>query len=88
MKRFELRIRVKLKEGILDPQAEAILKALHSLEYSQVKKIDCEKTFVVFLEAEDEASAIRLGREMAQNLLANLVMENFEVELAQGDEAR
>jgi len=81
MKTFRVRVQVKFKEGILDPQAEAISQALQSLEFSGVIKVECEKAFLVHLNAENEKDAISQGRKMAQDLLANLVMENFEVEI-------
>ncbi len=82
MKSYRLRVHVKYKEGILDPQAEAITHALESLEFKGIEKLECEKSFLIQLKAESEADAISQGRKMAQDLLANLVMENFEVELA------
>jgi phosphoribosylformylglycinamidine synthase subunit PurS len=78
---FAVRVQVKFKEGILDPQSEAIRQALESLEFSNIQKVECEKSFVIHLKASDKNEAISQGRKMAQELLANLVMENFEVEL-------
>lgn len=80
-KDYAVRVHIRLKEGILDPQAEAIKKALQQLEFSGVQKVDCEKSFLIRTQAESEGEAIESGRKMAQELLANLVMENFEVEL-------
>jgi phosphoribosylformylglycinamidine synthase PurS subunit len=77
---FSLRVHVKFKEGILDPQAEAIQQALESLEFRGVKRVECEKSFLIQIEAADKNEAIGQARKMAQELLANLVMENFEVE--------
>ena len=81
MKTFKLRVLVELKEGILDPQAEAIQAALNKLEYSTVSAVECDKVFVISLKAEDSASALEIGRKMARDLLANVVMENFEVDV-------
>lgn len=81
MKTFEIQVRVRFKEGILDPQAESIFKALQKLQFSAVKDLRCERLFVVKVEAEDSSQALEMGREMARKLLANVVMESFEVEL-------
>lgn len=81
MRDFKIQIRVNYKEGILDPQAGAILSALHKLQFKTVEQIECDKFFVLKLKAENEASAVDLGRQMANQLLANVVMENFEVEV-------
>ncbi len=81
MKTFQLKVRVRYKDGILDPQAEAIFTALQKLEFRTVERVECDKLFMISLKAEDEAHAISLGRDMAQKLLSSVVMENFEVEV-------
>lgn len=81
MKKYQLQIRVQYKDGILDPQAEAIFSALRKLEFRSVQKVFCDKVFRVEIQSESEAAAIQDGRKMAQQLLANIVMENFEVEV-------
>ena len=81
MKHFEVRIRVKFKDGILDPQSEAILTGLKRLNFKSVEAVECDKLYVVKLLAEDESQAREQGKQMASQLLANVVMENFEVEV-------
>ncbi|MBN8555560.1 MAG: phosphoribosylformylglycinamidine synthase subunit PurS [Deltaproteobacteria bacterium] len=81
MKNFQIQIRVRFKEGILDPQSQAIEAALQKLQFKSVEKVACDKLFMIDLKAEDEGQAVQLGRQMANQLLANVVMENFEVEL-------
>jgi phosphoribosylformylglycinamidine synthase PurS subunit len=81
MMKFQLRIRVGFKEGILDPQAEAIGSSLKRLNFKTLESVHVQKLFLVTLTAESEAQAVSLGREMAQKLLANVVMENYEVEV-------
>lgn len=81
MKDYQLRIRVHLKEGILDPEAQSVFKALHQLGFDEVKKVSLEKVFQLETQAKDEAEAKVRAAEMAKKLLTNVVMENFEVEL-------
>jgi len=81
LKSFDLQIRVRFKEGILDPQSEAITTALKRLEFKTIESIQLEKVFVIRVSAESDSQALQMGREMANKLLANVVMENFEVEL-------
>lgn len=81
MKDFQIQIRVRYKDGILDPQAEAIFSALKKLQFKAVERVECDKVFQIQLKAEDESQAVNLGRQMANQLLANVVMENFEVEV-------
>jgi len=82
MKTMTVEIRVRFKDGILDPQAEAITTSLKRLDFKGVESIRVEKLFVAKVNAETESQAIGMGREMANKLLANVVMENFEVTVA------
>jgi phosphoribosylformylglycinamidine synthase len=81
MKDFKLRVRVRFKEGILDPQSEVIFQKLKQMEFEALQFVECEKSFLLGLKAEDESEATDLARQMAQQLLANVVMEIFEVEI-------
>ena len=81
MKSYDVRIRVRFKDGILDPQAVAIETALKRLSFDSVENVECDKLYAVKVKAEDEADAAKLGRQMADKLLVNVVMENFEVEV-------
>jgi phosphoribosylformylglycinamidine synthase PurS subunit len=82
VKTFRIQVRVQFKDGILDPQAEAIQSALIRLQFKSVEDVRCDKVFLISLKAENEADALDHGRKMANQLLANVVMENFEVELS------
>lgn len=79
MKTYRVQIRVQLKEGILDPQAETIRSTLNRLEFKSVEDVRVDKVFVVSLKAESETNALDIARKMAKDLLANVVMENFDV---------
>jgi len=82
MTSYNIQIKVRFKTGILDPQAEAIQSALEKLSFKGIESIECDKVYGVKLKAKDEAEAAKMGRDMANKLLANVVMENFEVEVA------
>lgn len=81
MSTFTVHVRVRFKEGILDPQAEAISTALKRLDFKSVESLRVEKNFVIQLKAESESQAVATAREMANKLLANVVMESFDVEV-------
>jgi phosphoribosylformylglycinamidine synthase subunit PurS len=75
------RIYVTLKGGILDPQGKAIEGALKSLGFDGVESVRQGKIFDVELKASDRAAAEGLLRGACEKLLANQIVENFEVEL-------
>jgi phosphoribosylformylglycinamidine synthase len=72
-------VHVRLKPDVLDPQGRAIQKASLSLGYAAIRSVRQGKLFEVELDARDEASARELVRELSKKLLANAVIEDFEI---------
>jgi phosphoribosylformylglycinamidine synthase len=75
------RVFVTLKPGVLDPAGKAVEKGLHSLGYGEVGQVRLGKYLEVSLEETDPAKAKARVEEMCKKLLANMVVENFRVEL-------
>ncbi|MDD4172435.1 MAG: phosphoribosylformylglycinamidine synthase subunit PurS [Syntrophomonas sp.] len=80
---FKANIYVTLKEGVLDPQGDAVRKSLQVLNYQGVNEVRIGKFIEVWLEAVDETTARRDLQEMSDKLLANPVIENFRVEMVE-----
>lgn len=78
---MKARIKVTLKNGVLDPQGKAIEGALGSLGFSGVASVRQGKLFEVELNETDPARAKAALEEMSKKLLANTVIENYAVEL-------
>jgi len=76
---------VRPKEGILDPQGEAIRQALSTLGYP-ASSVRAGRLFDVELDVSDAAEAERIGREAADRVLANGLIEGYEVAV-EGSEA-
>ncbi len=74
-------VRVMLKAGVLDPQGQAIGKALGNLGFDGVREVRQGKLIVLDLETDDRAAAQAQVKVMGERLLANPVIENFSVEL-------
>ena len=70
-----------LKDGVLDPQGEAIKQALTSLEYNNVNSVRQGKVIDLELSESSEEAAIDSIQEMCEKLLANTVIENYEIKL-------
>jgi phosphoribosylformylglycinamidine synthase subunit PurS len=75
------RVDVMLKEGIADPQGQTIEKALPALGYDRVKNVRVGKVIEFEIEADDEDSARSAAQEMCERLLANTVIESYEVSI-------
>ena len=69
---------VRPKEGILDPQGEAIRQALSTLGYP-ASAVRAGRLFDLELDVTEPAEAERVGREAADRVLANGLIEGYEV---------
>ena len=78
---MKARVTVMLKDGVLDPQGEAIKQALTSLEYNNVNSVRQGKVIDLELSESSEEAAIDSIQEMCEKLLANTVIENYEIKL-------
>lgn len=65
------------KDGVNDPQGEAIRGGLISLEFAGVRDVRAGKIIAVKLEADTEREAIERGTRMCDQLLANPVIETY-----------
>ncbi|MCA9560796.1 MAG: phosphoribosylformylglycinamidine synthase subunit PurS [Myxococcales bacterium] len=74
------RVTVRLRPGVLDVQGKAIAHALADLGFGETE-VRVGKVFEVSLDAADPDAARARLTEMADKLLANPVMESFEIEV-------
>ena len=75
---MKARVHVMLKNGVLDPQGEAVRHALGSLGFEGVDGVRQGK--VIELDLADGTTEAVIG-EMCEKLLANTVIESYRVEL-------
>lgn len=78
---FSATVSIVLKPGIADPQGQTIERALPALGYDGVKNVRVGKLIELEVEAEDAGSARAGVLEMCERLLANPVIEAYEVEV-------
>jgi phosphoribosylformylglycinamidine synthase len=79
---MKARVTVTLKSGILDPQGKAIEGALRSLGIDGVASVRQGKVFDIEVEGvSDRAKAEALLKQAADRLLANTVIENYQVDV-------
>jgi len=73
---------VTLKNGILDPQGQAVQKTLVGLGFSDVRDVRIGKYVQLEVDTDDEGDAIERVRAMCERLIANTVIEDYRVEAA------
>ena len=76
---YEASVSVMLKPGIADPQGQTIERALPALGYTGVDDVRVGKLIHLTLEADNADDAQQRVTEMCEKLLANTVIESFEV---------
>ncbi len=79
MKEFKVKVEVKLKQVVLDPQGKAVLNALHNLGYDQVSEARIGKLIELKLINNNSENVIEQVKEMCSKLLANPVIEDFSI---------
>jgi len=72
-------VHVTLKPDVLDPQGKAIQRAATSLGYDAVRGVRQGKLFEIELDVRDEEQARKLVTELSSKLLANPVIESFDI---------
>jgi phosphoribosylformylglycinamidine synthase len=79
---MKIRVDVMLKQGVLDPQGKAIAHALHGLGFHEVQDVRAGKVIVLDVTATDPKAAEAQARQMAEKLLANMVIEDYRIQVA------
>jgi phosphoribosylformylglycinamidine synthase PurS subunit len=78
---MKARIKITLKNGVLDPQGKAIEGAIKGLGIAGVGDVRQGKYIEVDLDESDPAKARSIVEQMCKDLLANTVIENYSYEI-------
>ncbi|MGH8997891.1 MAG: phosphoribosylformylglycinamidine synthase subunit PurS [Acidimicrobiia bacterium] len=84
MGRYEIRVEVGHRPGILDPAGGVIERALPALGYDNVSGVRVGKSIRLVVSAPDAAAARSQVDEMCGRLLANPVIEDYAIEVTEG----
>ncbi len=79
---MKVKVNIGLKPGVLDPQGKAVHHALSSLEFNEVEDVRIGKQIVLELSSNDKEEAFSRVQSMCEQLLANTVIESYEIEFA------
>lgn len=78
---MKARVAIRLRPDVLDPQGKAIGQALGTLGFSGVDNVRQGKLIELDVEASDAATAKEKVKAMCERLLANPVIEDYEIEI-------
>jgi phosphoribosylformylglycinamidine synthase len=82
MSQYTVTVTVRLKHGVLDPEAETTKRALERLGF-ELETLRSADRFEIDLSADSRDAAERRATEMADRLLANPTIHDYEVEVAE-----
>jgi len=80
---YRARITVRLTSGVNDPQGNAVAESLRSLGHADVRDVRVGRVIELRLDAPDEATVRTRVDELCRVLLANPVIETWEVDVVQ-----
>ena len=84
MTAFTATVTVRLKHGVLDPEAETTQRSLERLGF-ELQDLRSADVFELDLDAEDADAAAERAEEMAERLLANPTIHDYTVEVEQAE---
>jgi phosphoribosylformylglycinamidine synthase len=82
MTAYTATVTVRLKQGVLDPEAETTRKALERLDF-EIEGLRFADQFEIDLDAESVAAARERTEAMAERLLANPTIHDYEIDVAE-----
>ncbi|MFQ5740789.1 MAG: phosphoribosylformylglycinamidine synthase subunit PurS [Acidobacteriota bacterium] len=82
---MKVKVVVTLKDGVLDPQGQAIQRSLGKMGYQDVTEVRQGKYFELEFNGDDRTEVLRLVEEIAAGVLSNPLIEQFEVEEVECD---
>lgn len=79
---FKAKVHITLRPSILDPKGKATHHALQNLGLNEVQQVRIGKFIELDVNASSEKEAREIVESACEKLLANQVMEDFEIEIA------
>lgn len=78
---YKAKVLVKRRKSILDPQGKAAEQGAKLLGFNNIKDVRIDKQIEFFVDVSDENSAKKEINEFCNKLLANPIMEDYEISL-------
>lgn len=79
--KFSVEIEVMPRKELLDPQGKAVTNGLHNIGLTSIDNVRVGKCITYVTEAATEADAYAQAEDASKKLLANLVMESYNIKI-------
>ncbi len=80
--KFDVHVEIRALEGVADPAGQTVERALPALGFTGVEAVHIGRVVTCVLEAADDAAAAATAQAMCERLLANPVIERFELSVS------
>ena len=77
---FLVKVQVKLKSTVNDPEGQTILEALHRLEHKQIDSLRTGKYFEININSDDEKEVSKIVENVC-NIITNPIIETYSYEI-------
>jgi len=74
-------INISLKNGVLDPEGQAIENVLSNLNFTDVSNVRIGKQIILNVNKPTKEEVLKIADNMCRDLLANTVIENYHIEV-------
>lgn len=82
---YKAKVNITLRKSILDPKGKAAYQALQNLGLNEIENVRIGKLIELNINAGDENEAREITDQACKQLLANEVMEDYEIEILKTD---
>ena len=74
-------VNISLKQGVLDPQGQAIQNSLSNLGFNTCNNVRTGKQIILDFQVDDEEQILKETEKMCETLLVNTVIENYDIKI-------
>ena len=74
-------VNISLKQGVLDPQGQAIQNSLSNLGFNNCNNVRTGKQIILDFQVDDEEQILKETEKMCETLLVNTVIEKYDIEI-------
>ena len=78
---MKVRVNISLKEGVLDPEGQAIKTSLSNLGFENLNDVRTGKQIILDFEKLEENEAVLKAKKMCEDLLVNTVIEKYKINI-------
>ena len=78
---FLVKVQVKLKTTVNDPEGQTILEALHRLDHKQIDSLRSGKYFEININGNEEEEVAKIVENICDNVITNPLIETYSYEI-------